>query len=308
MYVLTRDENIQHISLNHVKNTIAKYKQEKYGKTNITLEDLQNFIENQLNVPEHDDKSFVINFERSPDTDDYDGEEWFRYFVTTKRLLQLTIGAKNIHADTTFKICIQGYPLSVVGTTDIVDFTVLDGSTALQNAVRDTFGDDPTIIMCWFYVMMNFNKRKLNNNANRDAMREDIRKLKLSYSEDVSNVGRRLFLEKWKETEKEFTEYFEAMYFKRNSNWFNGAGNRTPSTNNSIERFNGTLKQQQTFYERKGLSEFMVNLMEIVSDRSRAYVFGKNPFQSEIIFPEDVMSKGFELAKTKKKYVLVVVG
>lgn len=268
MFVLSRDEHIQHLSLNQVKNTIAKYKREKFGKTNITLDDLQNFVENQLNVPEDDDKSFVKIFERSPDTDDYDGEEWFRYFVTTKRLLKLAIEAKNLHADSTYKICIQGYPLMVVGTTDMGghfhlirlmlstnettdDFSTMfkavndgvtkifqkeikpealitDASGAIQNAFRNTFGNDPTIIMCWFHVMLNFNKRKLNNHANRDAMREDLRKLKLSYSEDVFNVGSRLFLEKWKASEKDFAENFEATYIKRNRNWFDGAGNKTP--------------------------------------------------------------------------------
>lgn len=44
----------------------------------------------------------------------------------------------------------------------------------------------------------------------------------------------------------------------------------------------------------------MFHLMDIVSDRSRAYVYGKIPFQSELKISEDVMSKEFELAKSKK--------
>lgn len=234
LYVLSRDENIQHVSLNQVKNTIETYKKSKYGRTNITLNELENFVKERMVVPENEDDSFVINFERSPV--DQVENKWFRYLVSTKRMLRIAINAKNIHADSTYKICVQGYPLIVVGATDFGghfhllglmlatnetgdDFRsmfraledavanvheqnmepgglISDGAGAIHIGFKDTFGEGLKIIMCWFHVMQNFNKYKLNDAANRDSMRDDLRKLKLSYNEEVFVIGSRLLLEK----------------------------------------------------------------------------------------------------------------
>lgn len=73
-----------------------------------------------------------------------------------------------------------------------------------------------------------------------------------------------------------------------------------PSTNNGLERFNGTVKQHQTFYERKGLHEFIVNLMQIVTDRSKSYNYGKSPYQDEVIITDEVMERGLAMSKSKK--------
>lgn len=51
--------------------------------------------------------------------------------------------------------------------------------------------------------------------------------------------------------EIEFAENFEYIWINRNPNWFNECINRTPKTDNCLERFNGTLKQHQTIYEKE---------------------------------------------------------
>lgn len=114
LYKLAKDENLHQLSINQIKNTIADYKKKKYGNTNITLTQLTDFVKQHLAVPESIDEAFVVAFERSDD----DEEPWFRYLVSTKRLLAMAIDAEIIHADSTMKITIQGYPLLAFGTSD----------------------------------------------------------------------------------------------------------------------------------------------------------------------------------------------
>lgn len=103
---------------------------------------------------------------------------------------------------------------------DVVpDALISDSAGAIHIGFKETFGEELKIIMCWFHVIQNFNKRKLNDTANHDSMRDDLRKLKLSYNDKVFAIGSRLFLEKWKGRKVEFVAYFEETYIKRNGNW-----------------------------------------------------------------------------------------
>lgn len=302
----------------------------------MTLNELQKYVEENMNVPDGDDEPFALNFERSGADEE---EEWLRYVVSTKRLLRTAIVAQNFHADSTYKICIEGFPLLVMGASDLgghfhliglmlssnekaedyasmfkaVQATVLTifnesikpkvlvCDAAIQNAFKEAFGDDPLIAMCWFHVMLNVTKRPLNDSSHKDEIKKDIRTLQLAYNRNIFEMAFGLWTEKWSDTENEFVEYFRDIWFVRNPNWFNGCVARAPKTNNCLERFNGTLKQYQTFYERKGLGEFKVSLMEIVGERSRAYSVDKPPFQAEIVFDWKMSIRAFEYANSDKK-------
>lgn len=319
LYQLLKDENLHQISISQVKNTIAEYKEKKYGNTNISLTQLTNFINANLKVPESMDEAFVVAFERSGD----DEEPWFRYFVSTKRLLSMAIDAEIVHADATLKITIQGYPLLACGTSDkgghfhlfglmlatnetsedyeFMFNSIIKGvsvvfnkqiepkiliahaAAAIKNGFENAFKTVVVIIMCWFHVVLNFHKRKFDKPENEDTIKDDLRQLHLTYNEELFEIGSQLFLQKWSPTELEFTSNFERYYLRRNRNWYNGATKvKCPKTNNCLERFNGTLKQCQTHYERKTLAVFKTDLMDIVSARSAEYIKNKR-FQDEIV-------------------------
>lgn len=70
-------------------------------------------------------------------------------------------------------------------------------------------------------------------------------------------------------------EYFENTYIKTDSNWFEGFAEKTPSTNNCLEVFNRLLKDQQTMHLRKPLHQFLVQALDIVRERSKAYIQDK---------------------------------
>lgn len=158
-----------------------------------------------------------------------------------------------------------------------------------RNGFGRAFGDDNVTTMCRFHVVLNFHKRAFNNPNDEIKMKEDLRQLQTSYSKEVFDIGKQLFLQKWSETEPEFTSNFETQYLQRNPNWFNGATKRAPKTNNCLERFNGTLKQHQTFYERKTLAVFKDDLMDIVSARSVEYIANKT-FQHEVEMDKKVQA------------------
>lgn len=83
----------------------------------MTLNELEVFKDEHMTVPDNEDEAFCVGFERSDK--DQNVENWFRVFISTKRLLRLGTLADNIHADGTYKMNIEGFPLLVVGASDV---------------------------------------------------------------------------------------------------------------------------------------------------------------------------------------------
>ena len=105
-------------------------KKKIYGDVVISLGELLKWCESNSAVPEDLDEGFVVkhegfcNFEFKPiddDDDDDDNDEngmVFRFFITTKRLLNMAIKLNHITTDATYKLIWLGFPVLVVGTTD----------------------------------------------------------------------------------------------------------------------------------------------------------------------------------------------
>jgi hypothetical protein len=60
-----------------------------------------------------DNKGFIVSYEIN-----YDEPSYFCFFVSSKTLLKLALNVNHIHADATYKLIWQGYPVLVVGTID----------------------------------------------------------------------------------------------------------------------------------------------------------------------------------------------
>lgn len=345
MFVLSRDENSPQVTIAQVKNTIRAYKNEKYGKPTISLNDIIRFVEEHKEIPpeNEEDKPFIVDIEHTNQLDEYD-TIWFRYFVTTRRLLRIAIDAQNFHADATYKLTFHGYPLIIVGTTDMErrfhlfgmtlttnettgDFEfsfkcvkntveklynkriqpkalICDGAKAIRNGFKNAFPDDAsTMIMCWFHVVLNFSKIKLNDEKNRNDLKRDLDTLHLSFNEDIFDVGCNLFIQKWTNIEKECANHLKKVYFDDLKYWFNGAASHAPKTNNALESFNGSIKNHHSFYRKKSLAEFKVSLMQLVKDRSAEYTNDKRPFTSVITISQKLKDKGNAFYQSKKSYV-----
>lgn len=130
LYTLRDNPDIVQPTKNQVANIIDSYRKKKHGDPNITLPDLEKFANEWKDVPENDDAGFVVNFERS---EPGSNEKWFRLFYSTKRLLRTTLLSKVIHVDGTYKLTIQGFPILVVGTSDLSKHFHVSGMAICTN-------------------------------------------------------------------------------------------------------------------------------------------------------------------------------
>lgn len=135
-------------------------------------------------LPVDEDEPYVFNFEHSQR-----GEEpFFRFVVSTQRLLRHCIGLHQINVDATYKVNWNGFPLMVIGTVDrnkkfhplvyaccssetTADFEfifrsmretintlfdhdfapevlIADGANSIRNAFTNVFESAHTLIMC----------------------------------------------------------------------------------------------------------------------------------------------------------------
>lgn len=106
-----------------------KFKRKQlFGDSKITLEDIIEFCQQHNTILDDSDEAFVADFETEAESETCtkDSDETspsqvvsFRFLITTKRLLLNSEESNIIHADTTYKMTIQRYPIIVIGTTDL---------------------------------------------------------------------------------------------------------------------------------------------------------------------------------------------
>lgn len=190
--------------MTQLRNYISKYKNIKFGRSKISLGELEQWCLDFNTVPESDDSPFIVSYQIIYDDDEdiYSDEEdsncKFRIFISTKRLLQMASKVTILHADATYKLVWQGFPILVIGTSDYdrhfhiiglalctnektADFKFLfksinigldmikqpkmkpevlisDASDAIGNAFKDEFGEK-IIIMCWAHMRRNIAKK-----------------------------------------------------------------------------------------------------------------------------------------------------
>ena len=80
-----------------------------------------------------------------------------------------------------------------------------------------------------------------------------------------------LFFTKWDTpTTTEFAKYFKDNWVNINFNWFAGATEGFPVTNNALEATNNVVKKHDTLREKVVMSEFLAMLTTITQDWSQA--------------------------------------
>lgn len=175
-------------SLTQLNNYLKILRQKKFGNNNISLGELELLLQTHTDIPEQTEKAYVAAYETNYD----DSNIYFRFFITSKTLLKNAKYTYHLHADGTYKLNWQGYPVIVVGTTDrdrhfhcfgisvcsaeteddykftfnsikntilkIFDFVycpnvlIADAAPSISNAFKEVFGGNTLIIMCWFHV------------------------------------------------------------------------------------------------------------------------------------------------------------
>lgn len=77
-----------------------------------------------------------------------------------------------------------------------------------------------------------------------------------------------LFYKKWTSLESNFVSYFKQQWLGTHSNWFEGAADYTPSTNNSLESHNAVIKRKFTFRKLLPMNQFLLAMKEMTEDIS----------------------------------------
>lgn len=248
----------------------------------ISLGALEQWLTGRLSIPEDEHTVFVVNYEVNYDV------PYFRFFLSTKNLLMQSVKSKIVHADTTYKLNYEGFPVLVVGVTDLdrhlhpsgisvctdektADFIfifqslvtgvhrvveqsfqpttlVADAAEAIHNGFKFVYGDDVLIIMCWAHLKRAVQKR-YRGKPNIKQILDDLDVLQLSPCIESFHNGLRLFFEKYKE-EEEFLMYFKEQWVEQNCNWFEGVGKQIPKTDNALEGKNRWIKDSHTMRER----------------------------------------------------------
>ncbi|GBM65566.1 hypothetical protein AVEN_169848-1 [Araneus ventricosus] len=220
-----------------LKNFLAKVKQEKFGPPTISVKDVFNWCNARMDVPVEEDTPFVLGV--NVEVDDGDKRD-LKIVISTKRLLRLMIKTEGVQTDATYKLIWQGYPVLIVGSSDM----------------NQTF--HPFAMA--FHVVKNIDG-KLCGIQDKDEIRNDIECLHLCPDDETFNIVSELFLKKWKEKNDvnitTFTEYCKSVWLTSNRYWYIGSRNYFPITNNGLEATNAVIKKEHTFRERLPVGQFL---------------------------------------------------
>ena len=147
---------------------------------------------------------------------------------------------------------------------------IADGAEAISNAFLKVCGIDHNVVMCWFHMRKNVEKKLylVEDKALHDVIMNDIETLQLSTNKKIFDIATGLFLKKWKNEEK-FLQYFSSQWLNSKNGWFEGLATYVPSTNNALEATNRVIKDEDTLRERLVLSRFTVVLFSIVNKWSK---------------------------------------
>ncbi|CAF5148201.1 unnamed protein product, partial [Rotaria magnacalcarata] len=207
------------------------------------------------------------------DVEENDGNR-FRIFISSIRLLNIISMSSHVCSDATYKLVWQGFPVLIVGTTDLnkafhpfglaiyllkPTALICDATDAIKNDFKNVFGYSYNQIMCWAHMKRNVENRisHINDKDIAKEILEDIEMLQLSNSTIIFKLASTLFMKKWKLNNKktdqsilEFLNYFDNEWLKSNAGWYEGLQLYVPNTNNALEATNRTIKDVGTFSER----------------------------------------------------------
>lgn len=155
------------------------------------------------------------------------------------------------------------------------ELLIADGAEAIRNAFFDVCKESAKkFIMCAAHMLRNVRKRPFKSTQIRNLIVEDIRKIQLAATKQIFEMMSSLFLEKWKYEEPAFVKYFKSEWLGDQCNWYEGAAEYTPSTNNALEGHNSAIKKKVTLRRRLPLVEFLNTMKSMTANVS--IEFSKN--------------------------------
>lgn len=290
----------------------------------INMGDLMEWCETHSSYPDNDDEAFVLAHECSSISDK---DMQFRFCLSTPALLQKFIGLKQICIDATYKLNWNGFPLVILGTVDRAkkfhplvyacttnettdDYTfifesiktavevhfessfeptiiIADGAHQILNAFFNVFTSADLGIMCFPHVIRNIRKRQFKVKSNKQLILDDIRKIQKSPNRAMFEMMCDLFCQKWQPFESDFIDYFRKQWLGDLNNWFEGAAEYTPSTNNGVESHNANIKRKVTLRRRLPLNQFLDAMKNLTC--SQQFANNQRQIATKPIIPREMM-------------------
>lgn len=320
-------------SKSQLNNFIAKIRKEtRSSSTSITLEELKKMLNENSKIPEEYSKAFVIDF-KLHDVNDSTRFNFFvsskrllinsigaqlfvadtNYKIVWQDLPVLPIGT--VDKDRHFHLI--GMGVSTHETEE--DFTFFfetikkksfeilharvnptiilsDANKSISNAFLAVYGAQSLVLMCWIQVRaaIKANIEKFLPKETQKSIMDDIEYLQLSRNAEMFENASRLFLEKYSHC-SEFCAYFEREWLLQHRNWYEGAAEQTPSSNESLELFYKSFKQERIFRLRLPLAEFAEKLFNYIECWGIEYDNGtKSTIVDTLTLTLDVWTKGYQ--------------
>ncbi|GLV45292.1 uncharacterized protein CBL_05392 [Carabus blaptoides fortunei] len=194
MHNLTKMKDINIPKYSQLRNYLSERRRAKYDQQTVSLGELETWILSHTKLPMDSHEAFVISYNIDDET-----TPAFCFAISTKYLIDISKDASVVHADTTYKINWQGFPVFVCGTTDQnhkfhplclavasnerkEDFKLIfeglqnkiqeyhqitwkpkvlvcDAAESIQNAFLEVFGDNVLVRICWAHVKKNIQAR-----------------------------------------------------------------------------------------------------------------------------------------------------
>lgn len=111
----------------------------------------------------------------------------------------------------------------------------------------------------------------------------------------------KLFCLKWSNVEADFIEYFKKQWLGVHINWFEGAAQFTPSTNNGVESHNAVIKRKITLRRRLPLNQFLVAMKQLTMDISMQFHNDDRSIATEPKIDKNIRIKGAAMYQNKFK-------
>lgn len=333
MVEMLHDGGFKEIKRTQVYSFVFKTRKERLGPATISLGDLEAWCIVSGVRPRTADEAFVFAHDFAEN--DGNDEVCFKLSISTPRLLEHARNAGHLAIDATYKLNWQGYPVLIVGTTDLdrhfhplclsicsneqresFEFIleslkkevpelspthlISDASQAIREAFRRVFGPDCSVLMCWAHAFRNISKHSHLIKGSKSDILDGIRVLQVSPDAETFAEGVKLFIKKYKDSEREFIDYMNKIWFTTHSTWFEGAADRLPSTNNGLESFNNVIKREETLRERMPVGQFSNQCLISVSRWSKQYGMDKKIASKPTLNLED-WTYAYQWAKSPKK-------
>ncbi|OXA42198.1 hypothetical protein Fcan01_23227 [Folsomia candida] len=265
----------------------------------VSLGDLEKQLSALLTEPTSQDQTIlvgnIIDFEKKT----------FHFMLSTPRLMQVLTFGDCLHADGTYKLVWENFPVLVLGTSDKnrnfhpISIAVSTGETeqdygnifrilasscgtkyepkvliadsaeAITNGFESVFGSNFVRVYCWYHVSAKIKDRlkQIECPETRRELKSDIDLLQLAEDKLDFDAAVHLFRQKWSGVDavKNFVGYFIGEYIDQRCGWYEGTAPGFPSTNNGLESINGLIKRQGTLRKRLPLGEFVNCISKLLS-------------------------------------------